>query len=258
MKTNAIIRIVIYSLVILILVAILCAGLGIGTLSFQVGSLSGDYKTGAGSAPANTVTDLEIEWAAGSVRIETADVDWISFQESGSTGEKDAMAYAIKGSTLHISYGKSPIKIGLVSTPEKDLTITVPRDWVCKALELDGAALDVEIYNLNVGTFDIDGASNKIDFYGAFTSLSCDGAACELNMICTDRPREIDLDGAACQLDVVLPKDCGFSVQIDGLSCDFQSDFDYVRSEDRYVSGDCYCSIDADGISCDVKVRKGE
>lgn len=259
MKTNAVVRIIIYALVIVLLVGLLCAGLGIGTLSFSLGDTSGDYKTGSGSVSADAVSRLEIDWAAGSVLIETADVDWISFQESSSNTEDNAMVYAVKNNTLQISYRKPALQIGFVSLPSKDLTVIVPKDWICKDLELYGAALEVQIQSLAVTNLDIGGASNTVAFQGALTTFNCDGAACQIDLVCSNCPKEIELDGAACQLDLTLPKSCGFQVQMDGLSCDFRSDFDYIRSDDAYLcSGDPFCRVNTNGLSCDVNIRKGE
>ena len=168
------------------------------------------------------------------------------------------MTYSQRGNTLKISYSKPGIQIGFTSLPSKDLTITVPKDWVCAELELDGASLDICINGLNVKEFDIDGASNTIDFTGSFNSLSCDGASCKMNIVCINKPSEIDMDGAACSLTLTLPQDCGFQVQLEGLSCDFNSDFDYTGSNGSYSYGDRHCKIDADGISYEIDIRKGE
>lgn len=258
MRRNAIVRIVIYSIVIVALLAVLVTGLGIGAFVFQIDLGTDHYITGEGTAAADEVEKLQIDWAAGSIKIVTADTDIITFTEEGYADEGHRMAYSQSGSTLKISYSKPSIQIGIVSIPSKDLTVTVPKDWECKELELDGASLDVQIDGLTVKELDIDGAANTIGFTGAFTSLSCDGAECSVNAVCTDRPKEIDLDGAACSLTLTLPESCGFLVQMDGLSCDFNSDFDYTSGNDSYSYGDRYCKIDADGISCDIDIRKGE
>lgn len=255
MKTNAIIRIVCYSLVVLLLTGILLTGLGIGSLVFSIGSDPG-YTSGQGSIDAEGVSDLEIEWAAGSITIQTGDTDQITFTESGNFEEKDAMAYKLQGDTLHISYSKANIQIGFVSLSEKDLVITVPQDWFCEKLELDGASLDMQITGLSIGTLDIDGAANSISVTGAVETLECDGASCEVTLVCTGRPGSIDLDGAACSLDLILPKDCGFQLQMDGLNCDFDSDLAYTGSNGNYIYGDRHTKINADGISCEITIQQ--
>lgn len=254
MKTNAIVRIVIYSVVILLLIGLLLMGLGIGTFVFSFGSGTGEVVNGGeGSVAADSVSKLKIDWASGSVIIQTADTDQITFSESGSFSEDQAMAYSVRNGTLKLSYSKASVQIGFVSLPSKDLVITVPKDWVCKELELDGAALEMEINDLTVELLDIDGASNEITFNGNLTNLECDGASCEIQVVTTSWPSKIDLDGASCNLDLTLPADCGYRVDMDGLSCSFRSDFGGGN-----VYGNEHCYITADGLSCEINIHKEE
>lgn len=256
MKTNAIVRVVIYSLVILLLIGMLLMGLGVGTYIFTFRSGSGQHINGEKmSIPADQVSDLHIEWAAGSILIQTADTDQITFSESGNFSEDYAMVYTLKGDTLKLEYSNAAVQIGFVSTPSKDLVITVPQNWTCEELELDGAALEVEINGLTIKGFDIDGASNEIDFTGSLEILECDGAACELTLNCQTKPWKIDLDGASIQMELLLPEDCGFQVQMDGLSCSFRSDLECTSSNGDYAYGDRYCQINASGLSCAVTVN---
>lgn len=255
MKTNATVRIILYALLILILISILVAGLAFDLYTFNTGSSAAVEGT-EGCIAARDVSKLSIEWAAGSVTIVTADTDQITFSESGNFAEKYTMVYSRKGDTLTIAYSNSSVTVGFGSIPSKDLTITVPHDWVCEELELDGAALEVEINGLTVREFDIDGASNEISFTGSLEILECDGAACELTLKCQTKPRSIDLDGASVQMDLYLPNECGFIVQMDGLSCSFDSDLEYTGNKGSYSYSDRYCQIDVDGLSCDIKVNQ--
>lgn len=254
MKTSAIIRIVLYSLIIFLLSGILLTALGIGTFMFNVDSGS-SYNQGEGSVPAADVSSLSIDWAAGSVTIQTAETDQITFTESGNFDDEYAMAYKVKNGTLSLSYAKPKVAIGLVSTPSKDLVITVPENWNCQELELNGAALDVEVHGVSVRELSIDGAAFEVLFNGTLDQLSCDGAACQLQINCINRPQEIDLDGAACSLDLTIPDGCGFLVQVDGLSCDFDTDVNYQKNDDAYSYADQYCQIDVNGISCEITIN---
>lgn len=253
MKTSAIIRIVLYTLVIIMLLGILLAGLGIETFMFHTNS-GGEMNTGSGSVDADGITSLNIDWAAGSITIQTGNVQQITFTESGQFEDRYAMVYEEKNGTLSLQYAKPPVSIGLNSTPSKDLIITVPKDWNCEELNLDGAALEINISGISVEELSINGAAFEISFNGALDRLSCDGAACQMEIVCTNRPQEIDLDGAACSLELTIPEDCGFLVQMDGLSCDFDADVEYASSKDSYAFGDKHCQIDVDGLSCEITI----
>ena len=165
MKRNAIARIVIYSLMIAIFSGILMVGLGLNLFTFRTESQGTQVTGEAVSVDADQISWLDLDWAAGSITIRTADTDQITFTESGAT-ERYPMVYAISGGTLSIDYSKKNVAT-VGNIPNKDLTITVPQDWMCKGLDLDGAALEVKIEGLTVIDFDIDGAANEIVFTGS-------------------------------------------------------------------------------------------
>lgn len=255
MRSNAIARIVLYSLLILLLLGILVTFLCFDLLSLNTDS--GKVVAGEGvSLDAAEVSWLELDWAAGSITILTADTDQITFSESGEIAGKYSMVYRLEDGVLSIDYAKGSVTFGFGNIPRKDLTITVPRDWVCKGLELDGAALEVAIDGLTVIDFEIDGAANEISFTGAFQELSCDGAACELTVNCLEKPGSIYLDGASIELNLYLPDECGFLVQMSGPGCSFRSDLAYTGGNGDYLYGDRRCKIYADGLSCAVTVNQ--
>ena len=255
MKTNAIVRIVLYSVIALLLLGILVIGLMVDSYTFK--TEAGSYQTNEASVVAGDVSGISIDWAAGSITIIAADTDQITFRESGEISEKYTMVYSLKNGELSIDYSRSSVSIGFGSIPSKDLTITVPKDWVCRELELDGAALEVNVDGLTVQDFDIDGAANEVTFTGSLGNLECDGASCELKLNCTTNPKKIELDGASVSLELYLPEDCGFLVQMDGLGCSFRSDLDYTGSNGDYMYGDRYCQVYVDGLSCSVTIQKG-
>ncbi len=254
MKSNAIIRIVLYSLVILLLSGILLLGLGIGQYSFQFRSESGTVVNGTASVSADSIRNLEIDWAAGDIHILTAQTEQITIQESGANDTRYQMTYDLQGDALKLSYNASYIGFG--SMPSKDLTLTVPEDWKCEGLEIDGAALSIRISNLSVEELDLDGAANELNFTGKLGSADIDGASNKITLVCQDRLQQIDMDGVSCKLELTLPKDCGFQAELDGLSSAFRSDLPFTKRDGQYEYGDGYCKISADGISCQVTVKE--
>lgn len=82
MKGNAIARIIIYSILILVLVGILIAVLGASNyFTINFGGNGGTPVVGTLNLPASDVRDLEINWASGSITIIRGDVDEILVQE---------------------------------------------------------------------------------------------------------------------------------------------------------------------------------
>lgn len=256
MKANAITRIVIYSIVILLLSSLLFLFLGIGALDLDIG-LSDNYTTGDGFKEANKVQKLKIDWAAGSVNIYAIDTNKVSFSESSSSSSSQEMAYKFQNDTLYLSYKKPSLQLGFIFLPSKNLNIYVPWDWDCESIEINAASVTVNIKNVNVSSIELDGASNEVNFQGSFHELSCNGAANRITASCTNVPDEISLDGACIELDLKLPENAAFQVAMDGLSSTFSSDFETYLSDNGYTHGIGGCEIDANGISSKIQIRKG-
>lgn len=197
MKTNAIIRIIIWSLVILLLSAILAGGLLGGHVLRSVFRIfSGEDTTWVATTPAridsgetpvetqlpvrplepeNTLTlpatdirNIEIEWVAGKILIQPMDVPEITFSESDVTDIKNALAWEHRNNTLSIYFCEDAIHnfIGFGNNTKltKDLTIYVPKDWTCDSLEIDAASASLEVNDLTIREVDIDTASGACKF----------------------------------------------------------------------------------------------
>lgn len=256
MKANAIARIVLYSILALLLIGILLVGIAADDLMFQLGDPNGTVVENEGYVDAANVKAFEIDWAAGSINIVIADTDKITFQETAPENSKYKMTYEVSGNTLKLSYGQPTISFGIGSIPNKDLVITVPRDWVCEELEIDGASLDINLQDLTIGKIDLDGASCNLNFTGSLEKMEADGAAQKITLVCGNRISSIDIDGASCDLNLTLPKDCGFLLEMDGLSCDLYTELPGTSTNGQTVYGDGHCKINVDGVSCDVTITE--
>ncbi len=258
MKRNAIARIIAYSITVLILTGLLIVGLSANSFSFfgVHFSIGEDLTPGGGSADTATVRRLEIDWAAGTVTVMAGDTDQILFSDTGDADNQ--MGYSIQGDTLRLCYShKSSFTLGGVSTPAKDLTVTVPRDWVCNDLELDGAALKIQLEDLTVDTLELDGVDMELTVRGGnLQALDCDGASNTLLIQTVEAPGQVEIDGASVTLTLYLPEGVGYTAELDGLSCSIHSDFDHTCKNGIYSYGNQHCRIEADGLSCTVNIYK--
>lgn len=284
MKTNAIIRIILFSLTIVVLVSILLAGLGLSglTLSFSDTSRTDEtLLTGQSvSVDGSEIRNLSIEWVAGHITIVPGDdLEQITFWETTAENTSHPMQYKVSGSKLTIRYNKDSIfdfGIHFGTEESKDLYILVPQNWICDELKIEVAAANVDVQNMTirnvdfdgasgtcnfadcvVGDLDIDTASGDVTFTGELDCLDFDAASASFSATLRNCPREIEMDGMSGDLDLTLPTGSGFTVSMDGLSSDFRCDFGYAqRGNGTYVSGDGSCRIDVDGMSCDVYIRQ--
>ena len=260
MKPNAIVRIILYSVLALALTGALVAGIGTNSFGFLV-NFGGSGTTVEGEVPidASLVKNIEIDWAAGSIKIQVADTDHITICEIVPEDCKYWMAYALDDDTLSISYSKGTIGVGFGNwnIPSKDLMITVPKDWVCEDLEIDGAALEIDIQDVRVGSFELDGASCDVDLVGYVDKVDIDGASTDIHITSFDPVSSVQIDGASCELELTIPNGCGFLVELNGLNYGFHCDLDYSNLSGAYAYGNRHCVVNVDGISCDVTIKEG-
>lgn len=280
MKTNAIIRIVLFSVTILVLLGILLTGLGFVSYRDRTQESSTGTASHSAAVSAAGISRLEIEWAAGDITISPkAGIQEIQFSEDSRDNAKHTLYYKTSGSKLTIQFSEEPYTIhfgiNMSDITSKDLTVYVPESWVCDELKMEVASANVEIQNMVIRQIEFDGASGNCDFTdctvdyldidtasgdvtfsGTLDNLDFDAASANFWGELRNTPSDINMDGMSGELDLTLPEDCGYTVALDGLSCGFHSEFGYAEQRDgRYVHGDGSCRIDVDGMSCDVIIR---
>ena len=278
MKTNAIIRIILFSLAILVL-----GGILFGVLTYDTYRVNFNLGRGRGTEiepvteqidieyVMRDVHNIEIEWVAGSITLQKdPNVNEIQVCESSPIDSK----YTLKIRFSEDDIG--PISFGINADVSKDLMITVPADWECGSLEIDTAAAEVtisdlninefdfdgasgvcEIINCNVGEVDIDTASGDVYFSGTLETLDCDAASADCSIEVTNIPRSIKLDGMSGDLELILPPDAGFTCTMDTLSGSFDTDFEFEMHNDTYICGDGNCKIKVSAMSGAVSILKG-
>lgn len=258
MKTNAMVRIILYTLATVLLIFFLGAGLSQREITVGFGYSGGTVVEEQVQVEPTQIKNIAIDWAAGSVEILTADTDQITISEARPENSKYKMTYKISGDTLKLAYATGTIGIGFGNWdfPSKDLLIVVPRDWVCEELEIDGAALEINVQDLTIDQFELDGASCDVNLVANVNEVEIGGASTKIHVSSSKPISSIQIDGASCDLELTLPKDCGFLVEMDGLSCNFYSELDYTNGNGTYTYGDKYCKVYVNGISCHVTIQE--
>ena len=283
MKTNAIVRIILFTIAILILAGILTVGL-LGNL-FMIRTdldslipLASDEMTTYGGVKASDVQNIDIEWVAGSITIEPAEnIDHISVQET--VNDRYQMEMILDGNTLKIRYSQEDFKIiGFNSyniTGSKDLVITVPADWICNSLDIEAASSEVVVHDLTFNKVDFEGASGECSFTnctvsqcdietvsgnvcitGSVNIFSCEAVSADCRLELSNQPSSITVESISGDLELLLPADCGFSCSKDTVSGSFHTDFDCTSNGDVYVHGDGTCQIKVNAVSGDVQIQK--
>lgn len=275
MKGKAIARIVLFSMIALVLLCVLLAGLGLSSFAkpvspqvVSVQSTGSEHEFAPGE-----VSSICISWASGDIDIQPADQDTVTVSEERSGGS--SMVVRHLGSTLEIEAGES--KWGLVfgKSNQKNLTVRVPQDWLCQSLEVSAAAADIRVDGLpitnvvlktasgncvftdcTVEKMQVNTASGDLDYFGVLKKLEWKGASADCNLWLSDAPTAIEMNTASGELNLFLPDNCGFTLDRSSLSGAFQSDFATTTENDKIVCGDGTCQITFSSFSGDINIRR--
>ena len=293
MKRNAIIRIILWSLVIVVLSTVLASVLFGWTLRDRrlfdlseapLETLAADIDVvydGKSIFSPTDIREIEIEWVAGDILIQSADTEEITVKEDGYSNPEDAMILRHHEDTLKIQFCEDAIDgmgIGFNNSDiTKDLTILVPRDWELGSLEIDCASATVEVNHMiirevdfdgasgtcefeecTVEEMDIDTASGDIRFIGNLGMLDCDAASASVYAVLTNTPSRLDMDSMSGDLEIVLPSDAGFTLSMSTMSGSFETEFETTQKHGNHICGDGRCRINLDALSGDVIIRKDD
>lgn len=288
MKFNAVVRIILFSLIILILGGCL-AGCLAGSLLFHQFRIADYFWNGvrpsvvvdnntahSGAIPAEQVSELDIQWVAGSITIQPGDSNEISFSETANGA--NPMVWRHDGHKLVLEFCEDrwkPFDGWDRNWKRKDLVITVPREWVADEVNIEAVYADVEISDLSMQELDLNTVSGKADlsgctvdavslesvsgdiqFDGSLGKLEVDAVSANCTVSLTEAPQKISMQSISGDMELTLPENCGFSVTMENLKSDLNTDFAVSKNGRIYTSGDASCKIEVSGMSGDVTILK--
>lgn len=288
---NSIARIIIFSMILCALLGILVIGIRTDLVSvlthhhayvndrenssetFSPSPMVNSAEEASASLSPDEISKLSIDWPSGKITVEAGDVGAITYQETGADDDRPMVA-THSGDELRIRYAKNTYSIGLFH--HKDLTVVVPRDWMCSRLRISTASAEIAVTGLSVdvlevdaasgkctirdcyaGEVDVDTASGDVFYSGTLNSFDCDCASAAVTLELCNVPNEISMDSASGSMDITLPDDAGFQAEIDGLSRSFSSDFETSSHDGVHRCGDGACEIDMDTASGKLTIHKG-
>lgn len=276
MKRNAIARIVIYSVLLLVLVGMLLSWLN--NEGFYWEQDSGNYITGGGSIDMREIENLQIEWVSGNVDVTIVPETESQITFSESNGEETPMVYEIKGKTLVIRYSKQAVNVsfGNYSGPKKDLTVEIPASWSCQSVDISAVSANVNVLLMEAGDVEIENVSGKtelwlenggnrvsietvsgdVSFIGQCKEFECNSVSGNCDVYLDGAAKEISLESISGDLNVSLFKEYGFTASIDSVSGKIYSDFSTTVSGGTHSYGDGKTRIDAETVSGNIYIRE--
>lgn len=287
MKRNAIIRIILWSLTLVVLLTALGWGMSYSLPARKGWNIADATEVDATESPvefpadslnygtsAGDIRSIQVDWVSGNIRIEPTDIDHIRVSEAAAHKNAEAMLCRKEGDTLKISYRRGDIA-SLKGIGTKDLTIQVPKGWACQKLEVDAASPKISVQGLTVdevsldtaggesrfedctlGKLEADTASGNLYLTGALDELEFDSASGGVEAELDNVPSEISMDTASGSMLLTLPKDASFTASLDTMTGKFQSEFETTRSGNGYLCGDGGCKIEMESMSGGLTVNR--
>ena len=237
--------------------------------------------TAGGTTLTATVTDVEIEWLAGSVEFAYGDDEGITFQETSATDldKRTTLYYWLENTTLHIKFAQSRIGWWKGAYPEKDLVVTLPKDLVLREAEVDTTSADIDLNNLSARSIEADSSSGAITgvLSDVTKELNVEALAGSIDITASGLQKfdiettstdvklsvgtvlsEGSFDSVSGNFTLTLPETFeGFSVEFESVSGNFNSDFTTEKRGNRYVYGTGATELEVENTSGNVNVKKG-
>ncbi len=222
------------------------------------------------------VSELNVNWIAGSVTVTTGDVRAVTIQETYSK-EKVSDDYKVHtyldGSKLNIAFAKSGKFVGYINL-KKDLTVTFPQEMNLKAVSVKSVSANVELKN-SVTVTDFRAETVSADVKAAFSvnspvsfnvktvSGSVDGAfvnsAAPLISIETVSGSahidaldltDVDFTSVAGNLTLFIPQEVGYKATLTSIAGKISSEFD-----GKTANGDGRVKIDAKTTTGNLEIK---
>lgn len=197
----------------------------------------GSANNGANESHATVsqaITELEINWAAGSIAIVPTDDSVISFSESADVllTPENSMHYEVEVGQLEIDYQANEKSFAQIGTSQnKALVVRIPRQMSLDELTIDGANLDVSIDSI------------------LCREISINGVRTHTTARLTHLPQEIECNGVSQHLQLLVPEGSMVYAEASGI-------YAKVSNEMNCLKHMAQCRVDANGAKCNVEVSK--
>ncbi len=281
MKKAALIRIILYSIVLAILLVLL--GLLLfenrwgGSWGLNLGNrtlLSGGEEATTEQFSSADVDEIVVKWIAGKINISTEYRENIEFS---STESSDYLTvYKLEDRRLTIAFCPQELFRFISHQEKKDLTLRLPQDWEAKKLTIESVSADLQASGLRSGKLDLDNISGNCELTdcvirdvdmdtvsggltlsGSFETVKTNGVSAKCVLTATSCPDFIKMDTVSGDLELYFPEEYGFRVDMDGVNKSFRSDLSTTTEDGRYIHpGNETCLISVDTVSGSLTIRK--
>ena len=261
----------------LALVALAGSGLALGLAGCRRTSVSKE-NTATRYVDASSVSDLRIAWHNGAVVVRVASdakLDGkVPVSETAPKGWHDTphMTIENEGGELAIGYGEGE------SLREKSLVVTLPKscagqlgtvtlvgmagefslsDLVCRELHGSFEADSFSAKRVVSDTLELSASSGSLRFDGAVAlSLDASVSSGNVRVRTSVAPERAAVSASSGNAELLLPRDAGFTAQVQVGAGSFDCDFKTDERDGTLVAGDGAMTLDASVSSGNLHIGK--
>ena len=267
----------------------------VGTSTFSYANAD-RYTAGNAEISVSGLKNLEIDWLAGSVTVQTWDGDTVSVSEQGADGDAERqLHWLLDGQTLYLRYCAAGMHHNL---PSKDLLVRLPKDTHLEKLSVSGTSADAELTELSADLLKFDSTSGELDAQGDCRTLSANTTSGDVRFTGTAEradfdstsgglritgtvsrevdvspvsgdmdltldavPDEVSFDSTSADAALTLPDQRSFEAELDTVSGDFHCEYPTtMNGKDtwRYDAGNrsTLAELEFDTVSGSVRIQK--
>jgi len=273
MNAEAIVKVVIWSLILLVLVAILFVGLAgnfdLGRLfNFNLGSYTYAnaelYSVGASSINAADIRSVEIHWVNGGVDIVQSGADYVTFTEdyAGTLEPDEQLRYMVDGGKLIIQY-RAPLSgvFNWGGSFKKTLTVKLPRGLElsdvtvrCVSAKIDADGVTANVADLKSTSGSVSARSfdcGNITLSSTSGSVSARDCTARLTLTATSTSGSVTVDNSTAN--EIYAKSISGSVTVNGTSETLSA----KTTSGRVSAAGSFGDVTAASVSGSVSVTPG-
>lgn len=270
MRTSAIIRIIIWSILAIFLTGVLItgivgngwdfSGISFGSSSFQYDNADAySVADGEVSLPAEEIAELEIHWVSGDINITAYDGDTIQIKETGVSEDEAKLRYRVIDGRLVIQFRAAGWNVGLFKDLKKDLEIRVPQTMAAdmKEIVIESVSGEVSAEGLVCQQIDLEGVNGEYLLQGAFETIDCEIVNGELTLQASVCPKNVDVEAVNGSVVMTLPENEGFTATLDSVNGNLDCDFEGKAEKKSFVYGDGSATFDFETVNGGVRIQRG-
>ena len=268
MKSSAVIRVIIWSVVAIILAWVLCWILWLhsgGSLwgRKKAQTPSGNTISSSESFEGQNIERVRVEWVAGSIHVERGDAVSFEVKEADDLTDAQKMSYKIEGNTLVIQeYSESwTFSLGfnmntLKNYASKDLRLVIPTGLEELKIETVSANVDMDS-GIVVEELDIEAVSAEIDASEiSAEKIELETVSGNMTFSLATAAEKIRANTVSGELTIYLSEEIGFTAETESVSGDTNINMSVTNRGDKTIHGDGDMDIELNSVSGNMNIYK--